>query len=87
MFTPERLSILNAARTLLHQLASDAHDAGNAALDATSRLEQYAALSFGKLSEACDQAEEAIFNVLNVASSNCHQPIPTHALHNSDAES
>ena len=62
--TDTEITVLKAARATLKDLESRC-------LDVTTSPEESINLNFnlGKLSEACDQAENSVFNVLNVARS------------------
>jgi hypothetical protein len=62
--TDTEITVLKAARAILKDLESRC-------LDATTSSEESINLNYnlGKLSEACDQAENSVFNVLNVAKS------------------
>ena len=75
----EEVSILNAARRLLQNVSREATNLG---WKAESRGgARPVAASFGRVSQAAETAEDAIFNVLNVASSTSVRPLDENQLH------
>lgn len=67
LITDTHASILKAARTVLEEIEENARKA-----QYDEDLEDgVSAWDLGKLSEAADHAEEAIFNALNTANSYC----------------
>lgn len=75
MFSKSEVAVINAARTMLRALEAEARDV---ALDAD---EKHDAMDYGRLAEAIDNAEGALFNVLNVADSYCGARLTYEQLH------
>lgn len=82
--TRRHIARINRARTALRELERLAQDCGHVAqLDPHSRP---SAVDYGRMAEALDRAEDAIFNALNVAHNYAGQELDEEELHNRTQE-
>lgn len=82
MLDSTQIEILNLARDILKATEEDARDA-SFKVKPEDHVDGH---DLGKLGEACDAAQSAIFNVLNIARSYCHVPITDEQMHNHKPE-
>jgi hypothetical protein len=78
-FEPDQIAALNTARDVLRELekqAMQSHD-----------VESWRIFNYGKFSEACDDAEQAIFNVFNVAHAYLHVELTEEQMQNRKEQS
>jgi hypothetical protein len=69
LLTEERVNAINEVRTLLERLSKEATEEGYAILKAGEPTYVANPMDNGRLAEAAHMAEDALFRVLNVASS------------------